>query len=420
MTKKIKDLLESPTFCLMPFMHLNYKVDGTTSPCFRSRRVSDYQKDQSGWNSEKWKQLRKDLSEGKRNEICKQCWQLEDSGACSYRQMSLEPESFHFKNWADSVILNEDFSVDSGPKEIEFRFSNKCNLQCRMCGPLYSSKWQQEFRERAEEYKESGMVYFRESLSETLPELGQHMLNDLKRWKGSLEYIMIAGGEPLIQDEHIELLRILKPNASKITLEYSTNLSNLEYKGISFTEEWKDFKEVILKVSVDGDPFIYPYVRKYGDIERVQKNLKAVLKNDELKNVKVIGTLTVSAYNIPRIIPSIKFLLEMGVLIHTSIVNDPDSLSPQVLPNKIKEQITLEANDFLKNLDQELELYSFPRYPKEKQRERIKKYLGSVISFMNGKDESHLFKDFLKYDQIINNGKEDIFNYYPNWKNYCP
>jgi organic radical activating enzyme len=420
MNLKKEELKKSKTFCLYPFVHLNYKVDGLTAPCFRSKPVSSSEGNDSGWNSKEWTELRSDLLQGKKNENCKACWDLEDSGVGSYRESTLK-EVGSFKNWWDlQDVLNEDFSMKRGPRQLELRFSNKCNLQCRMCGPLFSSKWETEYREIKDDLNELGIKYNRESLGPKLSLLGQKMLKDIVSWKDSLEYIMIAGGEALIQDEHLEFLNIISSNAKNITLEYSSNLSNLTYKGVDYIDEWAKFKALVMKVSIDGDPYIYPYVRKYGKIETVVENISRLKKAKNINIERLLGTITVSAYNIERLIPSIEFLLENGLLVHASQVSEPQILRTQVLPKEIKEKISYDAGVFLEKVDEVLDRY-LPNEDIlmiENQKKRIIRMVNDSLNFMMAEDREKDFTKFLKYDATLNGGETRLFEYYPHWKNY--
>lgn len=421
----------SNTFCMYPFVHLNFKVDGAVAPCFRSAPIDTSDSDNMGWNGDAWKTLRKDLLNDNKPKTCESCWKLERAGVPSYRQASLADRP-PFNGWHD-VLDNynpETGEMTSWPKQIELRFSNLCNFQCRMCGPLYSSKWETFLNSgdsKAERVKADmgGSSIRRPSKGRDGLDYQAKLLEALNKASDSLQYLMIAGGEPLLQQEHYQALEILKSRGDNIVLEYSTNLSTLSYKNIDVIDLWKHFKGIILKVSIDGDPQIYSHVRKYGKIETLTANIKRVQNEPDLKLIKFLGTLTTSAYNVARILESVEFFTEMGLFFHTSQVEYPLHVNSQVLPIEEKKRVTERVSKFLSELEKNMDPI-FSRNPfwqdqanRDRQLYRIREFVKASIDFMNHADKSDLFHKFLTYDHLLDkNEDENILNLYPHWKNY--
>lgn len=421
----------SPTLCLYPFVHLNFKVDGFTAPCFRSHAISSIDDKGAGWNGKAWTDLRKQLVQGKRPKPCQSCWELEDAGLSSYRQASLSNNK-PFNQWRDAFDgYDEETGVlKTGPKQIELRFSNQCNFQCRMCGPLYSSKWQSFLDsepERAEEmFKLSGEGVKRRPQKKVNADensYAEKLNNTLEEHLDSVEHVMIAGGEPLLQKPHYEMLEKLQPRAHKITLDYSTNLSALEFQGIDVVPLWKKFNFVVIKVSIDGDPHIYDYVRKNGRIQDIESNIRRLQSHFDESQMKLLATLTTSIYNIERVTEIAKYFTRLGVLFHSSQVQFPRILRSQTLPLKNKEQVKQRVSSFLTDLEPQLEddfnAHKFWNLSdnRKRQLELIRTHLKSIIDYMDFKDQSNLFSNFLQYDALINsNSKLSIFDYYPHWR----
>jgi organic radical activating enzyme len=426
--------MRSPTFCLYPFTHVNFKVDGRTAPCFRSAPVGDGFSSDADWNSHKWSRLRRDLIEGHKNPTCESCWSLEKAGVSSYRQSSLKPVQ-PFVGWRPclSSYNKNTGEMDAGPKQIELRFSNECNFQCRMCGPLYSSKWERHLEQDqglVDAVKETiGVSYQRRQLEDVRDKDSKYnsrLLQAIRQWSESLEYIMIAGGEPLMQKQHLEALHILGPFSHRITLEYSTNLSLLRAHGEDIMDHWKNFKSLILKVSIDGDPLNYSYIRRYGDINKLRANVEQVHLGLGHNLSRFLGTLTTSIYNISRVPEAIEFITEMGLLFHSSQVQQPLTLSSQVLPKAEKLKVTERLENYLLDLDRHLGPL-FDRHPvwrnnqmMNSQRQRVQQHVRQIIDFMNHEDCSPLFNKFLDYDRVFNLRQAgSIFDIYPHWKEYA-
>ena len=436
-SKKISfnEAVRSPTTCLYPFIHLNYVHDGTTAPCFAAPKFGSIRDIDSGWNNQTWSQLRKDLLNGVRSPLCSKCWALEDAGARSYRQSSLENESF--APWRDAFDYYQPDSGEMlrGPRQLELRFSNQCNFECPTCCSHYSSKWEKKLK--ANENLEEEIL----ALGIGTPSLPNNTLNnnnvykkelfsDLKKWGRHIEHILISGGEPLIQPEHYEALDLLKQYSKNITLAYTTNLSHISFQKNNLPELWSPFKKINIKISIDGDPFIYPYVRNFSGTQRLEQNVKAIFS--KVKNLYCFqGSLTASAFNICRIVESIEYATKLGLQYHASQVDFPECLSSQVLPLEEKRKITERAENFLLNLETNLEPLINAHHESAKlfwrtdpeisyNLQRIRSNVQSTLKYMNACNKSVLFKNLLQYDKLIHPaGENSILEYYPHWRQYA-
>lgn len=249
---------KSPTFCIYPFVHFNLKTNGRTSLCNRCQPIGHLSEPDLAafWNSERVKAIRTKMMRGERPQECTACWVLEDSGAVSYRQQASEVGDVHRKWFSNLAYLAEDGSLPLNIKELELRFSNKCNMACKICGPKFSSKWQRllssmpEFKAWLDSDKESAAIYQTTNLifPSDHEQYGARLLNLLDQINPHLEFLMISGGEPLLYDHlHVEVLKRLAPRAANITLEYTSNLSSLNDKGLAITDLWRKFKKSCLK-----------------------------------------------------------------------------------------------------------------------------------------------------------------------------
>jgi MoaA/NifB/PqqE/SkfB family radical SAM enzyme len=94
----------------------------------------------------------------------------------------------------------------------DFRFSNLCNMKCRMCGGHLSSMWV------ADEDK----IYHRVSKANPVVNVADNSIDNIyKILNENMEYveeIYFAGGEPLIMDEHYYILEKLNLKATVLNL----------------------------------------------------------------------------------------------------------------------------------------------------------------------------------------------------------
>ena len=85
----------SDTFCVLPWMHLATNASGQLRVCCNSTpgknlilrdngtayRVNDTDIE-SAWDSKTLRDLRTQMLDGTKAEICKRCWREEDAGIC--------------------------------------------------------------------------------------------------------------------------------------------------------------------------------------------------------------------------------------------------------------------------------------------------------------------------------------------------
>lgn len=413
------------TLCLYPVSHVNFKNNGDLSCCFRAVPLENMnqQEVEAYWNSEKLRTIRKNMVNGIKSPECSACWKVEESGGFSYRTESLSDWGIH-KQWRNQFdLLTADGSMPFQVKQAELRFSNVCNLQCRMCSPMYSTKWESDMKQGTEVWKwldkngyYSGMQKnFHEDVS------ASKMLEFIEKSAPHLEYLMITGGEPFIDTSHTEALRLLKPYAKNITLEYTTNLNTLTASGRNVLDLWEDFKQIRLKVSIDGDPENYNYVRHGGNIQAVIDNAKKIYERYPITNEKpnsifpeekvvIHGTCTVSAYNIARLDKIANFITSIGALFHTSQVHYPPFQSSCVLPKEVKKKITQNLQRYLVLLEDEMDWGDHPMWASPELRtlqlRRIYRFVRNSFVNMNSKDtEDHYFRRFIEFEKAFNRSK---------------
>lgn len=400
----------------MPWTHLNIKQEGKVSACWRfPDKLGDYRdsKLQDIWNGNELKQLRSDLLNDVQNNGCRSCWDMEKSGAVSTRAVCQNT----FPDVTEEFVRNNGGEVfpTKHIKSVEIRFDNICNLMCRHCSPDYSSVWEQAVKRDAAlmdkmiEYKT-----FRKDANHV--SLTQAMVDEIaNELAPNLEEIMIAGGEPLYHDKHYKFLEDMLPYAKNIRLSYNTNLNILEYKGKSVLDLWKHFKQIWLRISIDGDPSCYEYVRAAGNLHKVEENIKVL--NKELNNADISATCTVSLYNITRYTEIVKYFAGLDVYFHTSLVQFPEALNIKLLPNHLKENITKEfynwfeneAEDYIKSVSSHVKV--------NKQMDRIKKFSDNVLNYMNSEDRHDKWQKFLDYSAALDNYHgTDLFKSYPEYE----
>ena len=378
--------------CPMPFTHLNIKPDKTLTACWRCQAVlGDYTKQSlnEAWNSDTWKEFRQQHINNERPEGCRSCWEMEDAGVESTRQIAIR-----------EGVTSDYLLEPPSPQDIEIRFGNLCNLQCRHCSQKFSSKWMNSIKKNPELKR---LLKEIDGLPSSLSvnELPDTTINELQKMASNLKMIRITGGEPLMHPMHYDMLDAFSTYEKNITLDYNTNLHYLSYKGKNISDYWKKYKKVICRVSIDADESTYNYIRYNGDIKKLKENWK-ILQNQleeqiTTKQFELYATCTINVLNVVRIEEVFKFFKSLGSRFHISFVQYPRALDIAELPDNLKINIKQQCNNIL---SQDISAYH-------------KNSIRKIIKWIDKPSKINFSEQFVKWIRAQDNANGDcIFNYY--------
>lgn len=256
----------SKTFCPLPFMHSHHSVAGKFKPCCNAEspphKGNPYTtKDHtlfSWFDSEPMQQLRKDLLNGIQNPMCDVCWKQEDKGTKSYRHSSLT-----------KVQKDDAFKISflKQPKItfLDLKFSNECNLACRMCDYTNSHQILKDMNALEANNIELPMHWERSPTQEKYadPKTGifsSLTIEDVLQALPTVRILKVTGGEPMISKPFLTLLdyAIEKGYTKNIHLYITTNASKFNDKVM---KKILKFHKVYFTVSCDGYGSTYDYIR---------------------------------------------------------------------------------------------------------------------------------------------------------------
>jgi len=330
-----------------PFTGLATREDGKIKVCCRSHPIGDIQDNtlEEIYNNDNMKRIRKQVLNNERPPECAPCYNLEDQGVESLRQRHITntiPESRI--NLYPNILndLNTDYSMPFNFPTMEIKLNNLCNLKCRMCNPTDSTSWNDW--ETVEKFYTKENNYLVHSIKE-LNLLNKPYLDkfdDNPNWWDSFSKLLpyfrrveFAGGEPLMDPQHYRILDMLKPYAKDIEIKYATNLSMLG-KGVrNIHDYWPHFKSVAVNVSIDGMRDSYEYIRGNADYNVMIDNIKTI---QQLPNIsRIVGAVAVQVSNVLELDKMIEYFLnDLCIVFYTNMVNYPNVLSIQTLPQPLR------------------------------------------------------------------------------------
>ena len=213
------------------------------------------------------------------------------------------------------------YNIDDENEKIAFldiRNTNLCNLKCRYCGPHFSNQWAKEL-----EYK---IPLKHVSINQYIDKI----ISD------NLQVLYFTGGEPIISADHWELLEVLvnRDLAKNITLMYNTNLTVLKYKELNINDLWGKFKRINLMVSFESVGRLFENIRSNASWQEFELNFKSI-KN---YNVDISAAAVLSILNVWQLDEFVEFCINNDIKINFTLLNGPDYLALDVIPDEFKNQ----------------------------------------------------------------------------------
>lgn len=396
-------LTKSKTFCMYPWIHINASPNGEAQPCC----LWDYKVPMGSvkentlkelWNSDNWKQLRKNMLEDIPNPGCSRCYEEEKAGFFSNRQSSNK----HHGNHIDRISkTNEDGHLDSFELTYwDIRFSNLCNLSCRSCGHIFSSSWyQDQAKISGPDWKRKNKALFWAGRYET------DMLEQLMEHIDYVEQIYFAGGEPLIMEEHYHILEELERRKKfNVRLVYNTNFTKTKLKDRYVFDYWRKFDSVSIGASLDAMGQRAEYIRKGTNWEEVENNRRLMLEICPKVDFYISPTLSIqNALHLPDFH---RDWVEKGFLkpedLNVNLLQDPEWLRSDMATPEYKEKI---VEKYEKHLEWLRPIDTL---------QRATQGFESAIRFIKAEDRSDLLPEFWKrmreLDKIRN---EDVLTAIP-------
>ena len=289
--------------------------NGRVSPCCNNKRfLGNVQKQSIAtiWKGKQFEELRTQFKNDIADKRCSHCYNIEKSGKKSLRQIS------NLKYKKDFVRVEDQ---NPEPIYLDIRFSNICNFKCKTCWHGNSSAWFQEGSKR-------------NASNERIIKAFTNNFNELLGYINDVEEIYFAGGEPLIMEEHYQILEELeKRERYDIELRYNTNFSKLNFKDKYILEIWKKFKKVHVSASIDASHQLGSSIREGFNWDQFILNRKEMLA--VCPDIYFEITPTMSSLNINKLPELHKILVNLKLLdvthIYLNILERPSEFNIQQL-----------------------------------------------------------------------------------------
>lgn len=254
-----KRALTTGVWCPIPWTGLMYNYDGQIKNCIRSASPIGNIKDQpideileKGKNLQKQSHMLQDLpAEG-----CHTCYDIERGK----KRFDIISDRIFYMRELKSLSFDTYQAGNHDLRVIDVRWSNLCNFSCVYCGPDFSSKWASELNIRYDVPTDQQVQDFKKYIFDRAAQL---------------EHVYLAGGEPLLMKENLELLDLLEEVNPSVNLRINTNLSKVDTR---IFDKICKFENVHWTVSVEATDKEFEYIRHGGNWSDFLDNLDVIKK----------------------------------------------------------------------------------------------------------------------------------------------
>lgn len=363
-----KDFFFHQSLCSLPWTGVYIEPNGQVKNCAISREVLGNIHHQSVEECLLGKtnvQIKTDMLNNVRNRRCNTCYQIEN--------YSTTPESAQSnRNWYKKTGVKfvdknlyqnpENFKLDV----LDLRWRNTCNQACIYCGPDLSSRWASELNDKSYVINEN-----------VLEKNKQWLLSNLD----TVSHVYLAGGEPLLIKENLELLQRLQSRKKEVSIRVNTNLSLID------TEVFRmlmNFKNVQWTISVDAIDQQYEYIRYPGNWNTFVENLQYLKSTGADINFNLVWFVL----NSTSIFECFDFLLNIGFNENTFVTHPLNGPLPlgvwhlsdrqlHAIRQKIRDRMELTNSSYwlYKSLTS---MYNFISSPKDKNIESTRMFLSDI------------------------------------------
>lgn len=317
-----KDVLTNRNFCPMPWTGLMYNVDGKVKNCIRSAGELGNLKNNTieeilhGDINLDTQQRMLDNQPGK---TCHTCYDLEGDK----KGFDIISDRIFYIRELKKIPLDT-YQLDQHDLHtIDVRWTNLCNFSCVYCGPEFSSRWADELNRPA---------------SQPLPEQLEQFKQYIFDHAATLKHVYMAGGEPLLMKENLDLLALLQKTNPNVNLRINTNLSKTNTQVF---DRICEFPNVHWTVSVEAMSEEFEYIRHGGRWDDFLENLKKIKQLDHKISFNMIWFLL----NYRSVFDCVDYLKNLGFHNNSFVIGallTPEYLNIRHLPEHVLQLLKVE------------------------------------------------------------------------------
>lgn len=318
-------MLTNGVFCPIPWTGLMFNFDGTVKNCIRSAGTignicNDSIQEILNGNTNRDTQSR--MLNDQPGRDCYTCYNLENSK----KSFDIVSDRIFYIRELKHTPLNTYHLGNHDLRTIDVRWSNLCNFACVYCSPEFSSKWASELNYKTAQPSEQQILEFKSYIFD-------HAKN--------LKHVYMAGGEPLLMKENLELLELLADVNPTVNLRINTNLSKVDTK---IFDQICNFPNVHWTISVESIGNEFEYIRYGGSWSDFLDNLRTI----QNLNHKISFNMLYFLLNFRSFFDCIRYLQGLGFHNNSFIAGallTPNYLNVRHLPDSVLNSVKVMLED---------------------------------------------------------------------------
>lgn len=409
----------SPTFCVLPWMHLAAMPNGFAKVCCLSKedmtddsgKILSFETNEISeiWNSKPLIEARKKMLAGEKVSGCAQCYEEESLGEHSMRigfnekWCAQEPEALTARI---EESINNSFKLTSKPWYYDLRQGNLCNLKCRSCSPENSTTIEKEYAQIIKKEPEFTKFLYQTELSTSYKSWfhSQVFTDSFQNELVNIKKLYFTGGEPTLIEKNYEILEFFVNNdlAKGVELMFNTNATKISDR---FIQLLKKFKHVMLNLSIDGFSSEQEYLRGGSSWKTINSILNSLAENYS-RNIHIVLNPVIQASNVLTIDKLFYYIESLNDLHNKKIfyfmpviLTQPAYLDFCILPDETR----LQAAENLKRYKTISSLVNYDAF--------FSKRIDQIIAKLSYKhpESEALTRKFIYFNSVLDRNRKQNF-----------
>ena len=377
-------MLTNRNFCPIPWTGLMYNVDGKVKNCIRSAGELGNLKHntiEEILHNDINLDTQQRMLNNQPGKSCHTCYDLED-GKTGFDIIS---DRIFYIRELKRIPLSTYQLDQHNLHTIDVRWTNLCNFACVYCSSEFSSRWANELNKPVVSPNSEQLVRFKQYIFDHAP---------------TLKHVYMAGGEPLLMKENLELLELLQKTNPNVNLRINTNLSKTHTRVF---DRICEFPNVHWTVSVETVADEFEYIRYGGRWEDFLENLKSIQQLDHKISFNMLWFLL----NYRSVFECVDYLKSLGFHNNSFIIGallKPEYLNIRHLPEHVLNLLKVEIHNRLDIRpgylleDSYKNMLSYIEQPFEKDLDESFKKIKTMDQRRNI-DSSKIFTDLYKFKE---------------------
>lgn len=293
--------------CILAYEEIDFSRP-YASPCCHimpnddSMNIKNIQSLDNLLHSKTYKQIRDSMDAGIKDPICNVCWSEESQNILSDRVLenNIRPKR-------NSIEL----------RSLKIALDYTCNMMCRICTPMLSSKWASSNLAKTElkEYNDYNVEYPKYDI--------KHIIENSDISK--LERIKLLGGEPFYSKKLDWFIDYLSMNTDFENLRVYITTNGSVFPKQQIINKLLQTKNVHIEFSLDAIEKQSQLCRWGVDWQTINQNIQK-WRSLNNKKIKLNAHCTMSVYNSNNMQPLVDYCKDNNIFLHVNKLRYPQHL----------------------------------------------------------------------------------------------